>query len=468
MIILGGVYLNFEVVLNSLTKIGSVMSVEIKPDGSCGEICLEAANDIYLNSVNVKRKDFVPGKPYYDYVRADPNYEAMSYRCVTENRMIHSYVNAGFYNAWMEIYMIPLHSDREDRAYYLFSYDMTTIPDADKLADVSPDTAYQVIKTSVKLRETDDFEKAMDTVIQDIRLSCEANRCCIMLTDFKNRFLSVLCESVSEDDNTPRMESYLTEEFFDIVKTWDSLIAGSNCYIVHNADELEKMKEVNRPWAESLQGAGVYSLVIYPLKANGETIGYIWATNFNSSRTLAIKAILEVTSFILAAEISNNQLFKKLQILSNTDLLTGLLNRNAMNNKIYSIVAGKEPFRGEYGVVFADLNGLKQINDNEGHIAGDNLLKAAASLLKDNFVDFPIYRVGGDEFLVIVTNHSEQDFNDLVKNFVDESKKNDKVKFAVGTWFGDSSFDIRNAMHIADERMYADKEEYYKTHKKGR
>ena len=460
--------MNFEAVVNNLKKLGSVMSVEIKPDGTYGEICLEAANDIYLDSVNVKREDFVPGKPYSNFVQADPNYEAMSYRCVKENKMIHSYVNAGFYNAWMEIYMIPLMSDRDDKAYYLFSYDMTPMPDADKLADVSPDTAYQVIKTSVKLRETDDFKKSMNSVILDIRLSCEANRCCIMLTDFKNKNLSVLCESIAEDDDTPRMETYLNDDFFEIVATWDSLIAGSNCYIIHDADELEKMKEVNRPWAESLIMAGVYSLVIYPLVANGETIGYIWATNFNNSRTLTIKAILEVTAFILAAEISNHQLFKKMKILSNEDLLTGLYNRNAMNNRISAIVTGEEVIRGQYGVVFADLNGLKQVNDKEGHIAGDNLLKAAASVLRDTFADIPVYRVGGDEFLVIVTNRTEQEFDKLVETLIDKSNKHDTVKLAVGTCFGDTDLDIRKAMHLADERMYKNKEEFYRTHVRGR
>ena len=60
--------MDYNIIVDGLNKIGSVLSVEIKPDGTCGEICVEAANDLYLQSVNVAREDFVPGKPYYNYV----------------------------------------------------------------------------------------------------------------------------------------------------------------------------------------------------------------------------------------------------------------------------------------------------------------------------------------------------------------------------------------------------------------
>ena len=253
-------------------------------------------------------------------------------------------------------------------------------------------------------------------------------------------------------------------EFIDIVETWDKLIAGSNCFIIHDAAELERIKDLSPIWYESLVCAGVYSLVLYPLKANGETIGYIMVTNFNSDNTLTIKSILEVTSFILASEISNHQLFKKLKILSDTDLLTGLFNRNAMNNRVTDIVNGENPIKGDYGVAFVDLNGLKVVNDKEGHIAGDNLLKAAAAVLKDTFGESEIFRVGGDEFLVLVVGHSEEAFNNLINDLKTTSENSDLVKLAVGTCFGDEKLDIRRAMHLADERMYKDKDEYYKKH----
>lgn len=455
--------MDFDIIVNSMNKVGSIMSVKINPDGTGGGICLEAANDIYLSSVRVKREDFVRGLPYYNYVPADRNYEAMSYRCVRENRMIHSYINAGQYNAWMEVYMIPLKSAEDGVGYYIFSYDMTPMVDAEKMADLSPELAVKVIQLAVKLRGTTDFQKSMDSIIEDIRINCEARRCCILLTDFSSRTCSVLCENVAEEDQgIPNVSSYLDERFFGIVETWDDLINQSNCFIIHDAEELELLKDKNLKWYDSLILAGVYSLVIYPLKANGQTIGYIWATNFNSENTLNIKSILEVTAFILAAEISNYQLFNKMKILSDTDLLTGLFNRNAMNNRITDIVSGRTSLSQDYGVAFVDLNGLKAVNDKEGHLAGDNLLRAAAVLIRDVFKDVEIFRVGGDEFLILDTKHSEPEFNFFIDKLREASEASNIVKIAVGTCFSKPDQDVRTSMHIADELMYKDKEEYYK------
>ncbi|MCR4655605.1 MAG: GGDEF domain-containing protein [Lachnospiraceae bacterium] len=449
-----------------MNKITSVLSVQINPDGSPGEICLEAANDIYLKSVHVERKDFVPGLSYDHYVPKDRNYEAMSYRCVKENRMIHSYIDAGLYNAWMEVYMLPLRSDDPDKPCYLFSYDMTDKADVEKLTDVSPEIAMHLMGISLKLRETDDFQQAMDYIIEDIRISCEANRSCILLTDYKNRTCSPLCASASDIEDLPPISEEIFDGFFDVVETWDALIAGSNCYIIHNEKELELVREKSPIWYETLKASGITNVVLYPLKINGETIGYIWATNFNSDRTLKIKEILEVATFLLAAEISNHQLLKEMKMLSNMDLLTGLLNRNAMNNRISRIESGQDELTGDYGIVFADLNGLKKINDSKGHIEGDRALKAAALELKKGFdgSSCDIFRIGGDEFMVIVTGRSEEEFDRMVSNLRKSCGDDDSVKMAIGSCYCRTDTEIKKALYIADENMYRDKEEYYLRH----
>ena len=136
----------------------------------------------------------------------------------------------------------------------------------------------------------------------------------------------------------------------------------------------------------------------------------------------------------------------------------------AMNNRITDIVTGVDGISGDYGVAFVDLNGLKTVNDEKGHTAGDHLLQDAAVMLKETFTDSEIFRVGGDEFLVIVTGHNEDEFNAYVKELRDKSDKSEAVKFAIGTCFEGEDFDIRGAMHLADERMYKDKEEFYDQH----
>ena len=133
-----------------------------------------------------------------------------------------------------------------------------------------------------------------------------------------------------------------------------------------------------------------------------------------------------------------------------------------MNNRITDIVSGRTPLSQDYGVAFVDLNGLKAVNDKEGHLAGDNLLRAAAVLIRDVFKDVEIFRVGGDEFLILDTKHSEPEFNIYIDKLREASEASNIVKIAVGTCFSKPDQDVRTSMHIADELMYKDKEEYYK------
>ncbi|MDD5941092.1 GGDEF domain-containing protein [Fibrobacter sp.] len=116
------------------------------------------------------------------------------------------------------------------------------------------------------------------------------------------------------------------------------------------------------------------------------------------------------STFFLAAEIANHQLVNQLEILSSVDMLTGVKNRNAMNNLVSRIVTGKLPAPKRFGVVFADVNGLKPVNDNEGHEAGDNLLKRAARVLKEAFEGYDVFRAGGDEFVVVAQDIGRDDY----------------------------------------------------------
>ncbi len=457
--------MDYEPIVNSLNKIASVLSVQLNPDGSCGEICVEAANDTYLESVNVKREDFVPGRLYSCYVPPTRNYEDMSFRCVKENRLVHFYIHVGLYNAWMEVYMLPLKSEEPDKGYYLFSYEMTAGPEAEKLADLEPEIAMQVLQMTMKLRESADFHEGMNSVIHGIRLSCEAERCCILLMDPNEKRCSVLAADASEEETSEEDLEFLHEEaFYHIVETWEKLVEKTNCYIIHDRNELEPLKDINPVWYNVLKEIDVYSMVIYPLKTGVGTIGYIWAVNFNSNNTLRIKSILEITAFLLASETANHQLLKEMKLLSDTDLLTGLLNRNAMNNRIADIVSGKAKPGGKYGIVFVDLNGLKIVNDREGHPAGDRLLKGAAAMLEECYSGCEIFRVGGDEFLILVTGCSEEEFNALADELKASSERSKDIRIAVGTCFADEDTDIRTVMHLADERMYRDKEEFYRNH----
>ena len=148
--------------------------------------------------------------------------------------------------------------------------------------------------------------------------------------------------------------------------------------------------------------------------------------------------------------------------MSSMDLLTGIYNRNAMNTQIDGYINGTLSLPAGYAVIFADLNGLKAVNDIEGHVAGDRLLKSAAMRLQKVFPDCDIYRAGGDEFMLFAENVPGDDLTERVEKLRRESEDINNISFALGMFCEENGGDIRNAMRIADERMYADKEDYYR------
>ena len=178
-----------------------------------------------------------------------------------------------------------------------------------------------------------------------------------------------------------------------------------------------------------------------------------------------IKETLGLTAFILSAEIANDQNVRKMKIMSSTDLLTGVYNRNAMNNRISYDVNGENEIQKPFGVFFIDVNGLKTINDKQGHLAGDNLLKDVASTLKELKSDkAEIYRVGGDEFLIITPDTSRDDFDSLKDQLFESCERPERAHFAIGACHSTEYDDVRRAMQIADSRMYDVKAEYYSRH----
>ena len=445
-----------------------IISVETFSDGSYGKIRLVAGNKAYIDSIErnpnapkMLSNKFVPNSEYQRYLPKDLNFEDSCYRCAVLKQPLHAYVHPDRFDFWFNLFFLPLESDEEGICYCTYIQEVTKQADTSQMSDLSHKTTEDVLRTSIKLRGSSDFKKTMNEVIKDIRSICGANYCCILLMDATRRTCSVLCEDVSEEGRSTYIENWLPADFYDIAESWAGTIAGSNCLIVKNKSDMDVVRERNSIWYGSLISARVDSIVLFPLKHGDELLGYIWATNFKTEQAARIKETLELTTFFLASEIANHQLFEKLKILGSTDMLTGVLNRNEMNNRVDQLCEGKAKQGESIGIVFADLNGLKRVNDNEGHLAGDLLLKEAALLLQEVFGENEVYRAGGDEFMVMVWNADVEELCRLSELLKNKSASRDNVCFAVGYSFEEDAKNVRRAMMMADARMYEDKKRYY-------
>ena len=446
------------------------MSVEKRLGGGYGKICIEACNQAYLMpyqfpgmpEVNPSAMmNIVPGSEYTDYIPRDLNFEHFIYTCAVEKKPMHAYVHSDGFGVWFNIFSVPLDIDDPKKCYCTYTQEFSTEASPELMSNLSAQTTSDVLKTCVKLRSTKNFLKTMDEVIADIRKICAASYCCVLLTDFRARTCSLLSEDILPGSGQRSLKNYLHDSFIDYAESWLDTIGGSNCLIIENDSDMLEVKRRNPNWYRSLQSASVRSLVLFPLQYNNETIGFVWATNFDTRDTEHIKETLELTTFFIASEIANYQLLQRLEMLSSTDLLTGVMNRNAMNNRVLRLVTGRERAPQTMGIVFADLNGLKTVNDSDGHYAGDCLLKEAAFILKSVFIGCEIYRAGGDEFVVVAMDKDEKWLDECVEKLRRDSSDPDNVSFALGFYYSENAGDIRVAMREADSRMYQDKKRFH-------
>ena len=147
------------------------------------------------------------------------------------------------------------------------------------------------------------------------------------------------------------------------------------------------------------------------------------------------------------------------------DQLTDLQNRRAYAEKLDQL-SREQPAGCQ--VVIADINGLKETNDTAGHDAGDELVIGAAECLRQSFngVDM-IYRIGGDEFCVIIPDASydvEQALDQLKKlSAAWKGRFNHGISISAGTASTEEFGDIESAVKAADQRMFVFKRSYYES-----
>ena len=462
--------MDLQKLVDSFESMTCIISVEVFPDGSYGNIRIVCGNRPYVNSIENPKdlafsamlcNEFTPDSPYEKYIPKDLNFEDTCYRCAVLKKPFHTYTKPERYDFWVDMYLMPLSVGNGSTFYCTYTQELTQDINSERMSKINASVSPAILETCIKLRGSSDFRKTMDEVISDIRIQCGAEKCCILLIDQKNMNCSVLCASSADGSDTKEYLSTRSYDLFGIVDSWDDAIAGSSCLIIQNKTDMEVVRQRNPDWCAELEKMNVKSLVLYPLRYNDQLLGYIWAVDFNVENISIIRATLETTSYFLASEISNHQMLKKLETMGTLDMLTGVMNRNAMNKTVDEFSELTKDKLSNIGIVFADLNGLKQVNDSNGHDEGDKFLRKAAEILKRIFDGSKIYRAGGDEFLVLTSGISENEFEKRVEKLRYYPMDSNSVSFALGSFYSEKGTDIRKAMCIADKRMYEDKQRYY-------
>ncbi|VEG92476.1 GGDEF domain-containing protein [Legionella spiritensis] len=199
-------------------------------------------------------------------------------------------------------------------------------------------------------------------------------------------------------------------------------------------------------------------------------IWYIQVMNFVFAMILVLSVLIAFLLEIYVFEQRNLQQQRalendreKLFHMSRHDILSKLPNRKYFYEELRKRIRGKN----DLTILYMDLNGLKVINDSYGHEVGDQILVETSKRLSNCFrnEDF-IARVGGDEFIGIVSNSNEEDISNKIIarirdifNYPYRSVKYDiQLKMAIGmARYPEDASRMEKLLSIADQRMYKDK-----------
>lgn len=178
----------------------------------------------------------------------------------------------------------------------------------------------------------------------------------------------------------------------------------------------------------------------------------------NSPNVYAMHGLLKYMAKAIMMAVDNIQSYSILRKLGTVDKLTGLLNRNAYHQNF-----SQYEYRGEQtGVIYIDVNGLHEINNSQGHTAGDKMLCTIAKLVKKHWGKYDTYRIGGDEYVAFELNATEE----VVKTKIVALKAEVEAAgyhVAVGIAFTDSRHFLQQTIALAEQAMYKDKRDFYAT-----
>ena len=177
---------------------------------------------------------------------------------------------------------------------------------------------------------------------------------------------------------------------------------------------------------------------------------------------LVFFAIIVVYAFSLTARIERAR--AKLAHERNVDALTGILKRRALKERVMQLFDSAKGEGREAVVLFADLDGFKNVNDNHGHHVGDRVLVAVAECILESVRSFDIVsRYGGDEFLMILPHTSPeggevvaQRIRRAVNEWARENQIDFNVSIGVGYYPGHGC-DLEAVIASVDKAMYRSK-----------
>ncbi len=240
-----------------------------------------------------------------------------------------------------------------------------------------------------------------------------------------------------------------------------------------SAEQIKNKKYVNIPDVDSLpseaeadkknyKAQDIRSLLSIPLMKNGIVYGFVGLDAVKEKKVWTENDVmlLKIVAELLSNAYTKNLAAEKIRYLSFHDGLTGLYNRVYLEKEMQRLDTERQL---PIGIIMADLNGLKKVNDTLGHSVGDDMLRQTAEILRSSCRGEDIIsRWGGDEFVIFLPQTTEEDVKAICHR-IDENctvsyVKDIPLSLALGYAIkNNSKNDLLEILKEAEENMYKDK-----------
>ena len=299
-----------------------------------------------------------------------------------------------------------------------------------------------------KLNSDTDIDVGINNLLATVNDYFQADRTYVFEIDPDRDVLINTFEYICGQEVSAQMDN-LQEVPVSVIKVWMQNFRQGRSYYMSDLEQ-----ERGQPSYEMLKAQQVWRLLAVPLMKGGAMVGFLGVDNPRAHYDDA--TLLASIQFFVTNSLDRKKQQAYLEKLSYRDMLTGLYNRNRY---IERLEAYKQVQDQQIGAIYIDLNGLKKVNDEQGHRAGDELIVRAAGTIAGIFAE-DAYRVGGDEFVVILLDVSREDFARKTEQLRRQMQEN-SVDASIGGVWQASTENLEDLLRLADENMYREKKRYY-------
>lgn len=311
-----------------------------------------------------------------------------------------------------------------------------------------------MVKIGYSINEISNINDLLQLVLDEV-INCVDERSCgsVLILD-KNNNLKI---AASKGYKPREVEIFAIK----LENAWLNNGEDINKTVIFN--DIDKMKVKNM--LDTAEGMKIKSTISSPIIIDNQLYGIL---NIDSMyNNIFDEGDLELMEYMrnqASIAIIKHKLYEETVYLSRYDKLTNVYNRSYFEQLVYTDIYNDNTEKKEFFVAVLDLNGLKFVNDNYGHLVGDELIKTFSrglrSLTKSSDV---IGRLGGDEFVGVFFNVDSQDlinrFEELIEYFKNNPIIFEEKEIICSYSYGIVNFpregrEFNQLIKIADERMY--------------